>query len=304
MVPVPEKAAPAFNFVILPRPPPATSTADLTDTPAEPLIFSVSPKPPNEVTFREPFENDTYELYIQRALNSALSPTNSGVIIPLETEFESRSPQGRRKGERLWHVKAFRGSKEGYLYFLPTGVLWGFKKPVVFWRFEEVESVSYSSVLQRTFNLNVVGVRRRDDGVGGEEEEREEWEFAMIDQIDFEGIDAYVKRHGLNDASLAESRKAKRYNVNAVKGEEAGGEGAVDENAVDGETELEKAQRLERELQDAEDDEEEDYVVSGGESEGSGSESEEEVGDGGGGGDDEEGEEEDEEMNDELGDEE
>jgi len=97
----------------------------------------------------------------------------------------------------------------------------------------------------------------------------------MIDQADFAGIDAYVKRHGLQDASLAEARRAKKYNVNAPKGEEV----EADDQAA--ESELQKAQR---ELEDQEDEEEEDYDPgSEGESEGSGSSSEEDDEDGSGG---------------------
>jgi hypothetical protein len=89
----------------------------------------------------------------------------------------------------------------------------------------------------------------------------EEIEFSMLDQADFAGIDDYIKRHGLNDASLAAGRRAKRYGVNDPKVKDeangAGENGAVaaeDEDMEDGETELQKAERL---LQDEEDEEEE-----------------------------------------------
>jgi hypothetical protein len=117
-------------------------------------------------------------------------------------------------------------------------------------------------VLQRTFNLVVTA---REKGT-----EETEIEFAMVDQDDFAGIDAYVKRHGLNDASLAASRRAKVYNVNAPRGAaaaaavEAGAEEPAEMTSAniaevngEGETELQKAERL---LQDQEDDMEEDYV--------------------------------------------
>lgn len=93
----------------------------------------------------------------------------------------------------------------------------------------------------------------------------------MIDQADYAGIDAYIKKHGLQDASLAEARRAKKLNINGVKGEENDGEDA----AGDGEEESE-LQKAQRELEDQEDEEEEDYDPgSEGESEGSGSSSDE-----------------------------
>jgi hypothetical protein len=96
----------------------------------------------------------------------------------------------------------------------------------------------------------------------------------MIDQADFAGIDGYIKRHGLNDASMAAERRAKAYNVNkeSKKGDangEANGAAHTDDDDM---TELQKA---EQQLQDAEDEEEEDYEESGGDSDGSGEESDE-----------------------------
>jgi len=265
LVPVPEKATPQFNFILIPQ----------THSQSEPIIFTIPSKAPKHVSFREPTENDTYELYIERALNSALASTSHQVISPSSSDFESKSQQGRRKGERLWHVKAHRGSKEGYLYFLKTGILWGFKKPVFWLSFDRCRSVSYTSVLQRTFNMVVTAiVESVENGRAGAETE-EEIEFGMIDQVDFEGIDAYIKRHGLNDASLAEGRKAKKYNVNATAASGVGAGDIGDEGEEGGGPKMD-AQSLEKALQDAEDEEEEDYEVSGGESEGSGSDSEEE----------------------------
>jgi hypothetical protein len=137
---------------------------------------------------------------------------------------------------------------------------------LVFFAFENIESVSYTSVLQRTFNLNIA-VRP----TTGDENETQEFELSMIDQADYAGIDAYIKKHGLQDASLAEARRAKRYNINGVKAEEAVA-GTTEDNATE-ESELQRAQR---ELEDQEDEEEEDYDPgSEGESDGSGSSSEE-----------------------------
>lgn len=109
----------------------------------------------------------------------------------------------------------------------------------------------------------------------------------MLDQADFAGIDEYIKRHGLNDASMAADRRAKAFNVNKEK-KAADSNGTV-EGAEDGESELQKA---EQQLQDEEDEEEEDYVASGGESEGEGEYSDEEESEEYGDAEDEEGDEE------------
>lgn len=133
---------------------------------------------------------------------------------------------------------------------------------MLFFAFENIDSISYTSVLQRTFNLNVVA-----RAIGSEE--TQEFELSMIDQADFSGIDTYIKTHGLQDASLADARRAKRYNINGAKTEENTEADAQDAE----ESELQKAQR---EIEDQEDEDEEDYNPgSDGESEGSGSSSEE-----------------------------
>src|SRR5947199_101600 len=41
-----------------------------------------------------------------------------------------------------------------------------------------------------------------------------EIEFGMLDQADYSGINEYVQKHGLQDASMAAARRAKKLNVN------------------------------------------------------------------------------------------
>jgi hypothetical protein len=194
------------------------------------------------------------------------------------------------------HINGFRGSKDGFLFFLENGILWGFKKPLLFIPLNRIAAVSYTNILQITFNM-VVEVFPSD----GEEGGNEELEFGMLDQQDYGGIDDYVKANRLQDRSMAEQRKGKLQLAEnkAKKGAENGvaTDGANGEAGDDGLTELERAQRdLEQQAQDDEDEEEEDYDPgSDGESEGSGSSSDDDDDDdqedGEGGEDDEEDEE-------------
>lgn len=213
-------------------------------------------------------ENESYKDILLRILNNRLFKYRKdikGVTEPSEQEFTSELAQAHRKGEKAYHVKAFRGSKDGFLFFLSTGIVWGFKKPLAFFAFDAIESISYTSVLQRTFNLNIITRTSVTD--------TQEIEFSMVDQADFAGIDAYIKRHELQDASMAEQRRAKKYNVNKIKGEQDGEDNDAEPR------ELEKAQQeAHAALQDDEEDEEDDENFdpgSEGESEGSGSSSSE-----------------------------
>lgn len=230
---------------------------------------------------------DDYKTLFDWAIKARLKAAGKKDVKIVEADeklFHSVQRQPQRPNEKAVHVKAFRGSKDGYLFFLPTGIVWGFKKPLLFLPHERIAAVSYTSVLQRTFNLAVeVDVRVE----GQEEEGAEEFEFSMLDQEDFAGIDEFVKRHGLQDKSMAEQRKAKRLNVNVVKDEQGNVVGNVEAG------ELEKAAG-EVDQPDEEDEEEEDYDPgSEGESEGEGSSSsEEEEEHGEDGGDVEEGDDE------------
>lgn len=143
----------------------------------------------------------------------------------------------------------------GYLFFLSTGIFFGFKKPLIFFAFEVIESISYTSVLQRTFNLNIAISAAPGDDI-------QEFELSMIDQGDYAGIDAYIRKHGLQDASLADARRAKKFNVNGLKEEVPAADGMEQESEL---------QRAHRELEDQEEEDEEDYhPESDKESEGSG----------------------------------
>ncbi|KAJ5477187.1 Histone chaperone [Penicillium diatomitis] len=271
-LPVPEKTQKQFNFCIVPEfadgvtPPPEGMTA------FEPMVFMI-PDGPAKAAFDGSGQQvgneagDSGEALLRKILNQNLTTTS--VVRPDERQFVSAMSEAHRKNEKAYHVKAFRGSKEGYLFLLSTGILFAFKKPLLFFSFDTIDSVSYTSVLQRTFNLNILA--RPNGGSGDAEGETQEFEFSMIDQADFDGIDAYIKRHGLQDASLAEARRAKKYNVNGGNKGEDGAPGAGD--AGEEESELQKAQQ---EMEDLEDEDEEDYDPGSDDgSDGSGSSSEE-----------------------------
>lgn len=256
-LPIPEKAKRQWNFIVIPKNNDGVNAVPEGTTVPEQIVW----------TFQEPTNKELEagaeagpEAMAER-LGKFLAPFGKKVIFPIKEEFQSAIPQSHRKGEPGFHVKAFRGSKEGFLFLTSVGIIFGFKKPLLYFSFGSVESISYTSVLQRTFNLNVT------TNASGPEQKSQEIEFSMLDQADYTGIDQYIKHHGLNDASMAAQRKAQMYNVNGP----AEGEEEVAAAEADGETELEKAQRM---LEDEEDEDEEDYDPgSDGESEGSGTSS-------------------------------
>ena len=255
-LPVPDKAQAQYNFCIL---------SATVDGPApDQIVWTVPESIPKAGTFAGSTTSrpgESYRTLLTAVLNEALKPYKKRVIEPNKQEFASQVVQAHRKGESAYHIKAFRGSKDGFLFLLANGIFWGFKKPLEFFSFDNIDSVSYTSVLQRTFNLNVAARAATDA-------DPQEFEFSMIDQADFAGIDDYVKRHELQDASMAEQRRAKKLNINGLKAGEA------EQDGVDEEGELEKATREAEDLEDEEEDDENFDPGSEGESEGSGSSSE------------------------------
>ncbi|KAL8958970.1 MAG: hypothetical protein Q9193_004080, partial [Seirophora villosa] len=242
-VPVPEKAQPQWNFCIFPT----------EGEGHEQILFTI----PGGNVKGDTIHSDThfgpeesYKDVVMRMMNQKL---RRKISEPNEKEFASQVAQAYRKGEKAVHAKAFRGSKDGYLFLLPDGIIWGFKKPLAFFPFHAITSISYTSVLQRTFNLNITTSPDPNPDTAPTE-----IEFSMIDQADFAGIDAYIRRHGLHDASMAEQRRAKRMNVNGVNNNNnnMGGEGL--ENG-DGEGELQKAAREVEDMEDEEEEEDENF---------------------------------------------
>lgn len=302
--PIPEKSQLQHNYILFPRNTVLSSTKSFPPSDFEPLVFTIpasAPKPGIVGGYASQTAaqvSDSYTSLFHWAINSQLvSVGNDTQIVATDPRvFYSVVRQAHRPNERAVHVKAFRGSKDGYLFFLPNGILWGFKKPLLFLPLDRIVAISYTSVLQRTFNMvvevDVSPAQGQESSNPGQWVDNtmktEEIEFAMIDQEDYGGIDeTYVRRHGLQDRTMSDRRKAKRQLRENMKKGEGSAEGAAGEtngHAVvvgpdgatiqDDMTELEKA---EAGLEDEEDEEEEDYDPgSEGESEGEGESSEEE----------------------------
>ena len=265
-LPLPEKAQPQYAFCIFPTQnlgvTAVTGAANIPDQ----ISWTVSNTNPKPGIFSDDVKttsDESIKAVMIRILNKRLEKLNLQVIEPQDI-FSAKLPQVQSKGEVVVPVKAHQGNKEGFLFFLPTGIVWAFKKPLIFFAFGAIDSISYSSIVQRTFSLNIE-TRVAETGDGPKN-----FEFSIIDQTEFPGIDAYVKRHKLADASMAEQRRARKLNINGNKAEKGteneDGPGELEKAAI----EAEKAAVNDENEDDEEDDENFD-PGSEGESEGEGS---------------------------------
>ena len=112
-LPVPEKAKRQHNFVVLPvhgdgvNPVPE----ELKGAPPEPIVWTFE-----EATGKNIVEGeDPGPGPMAEAIHHCLIQAGTGktVVFPTADEFESAIPQSHRKGEKAFHVKGHRGSKEG-----------------------------------------------------------------------------------------------------------------------------------------------------------------------------------------------
>lgn len=111
-----------------------------------------------------------------------------------------------QNGLNSFLVQAHRGTKEGLLYFLPNHILFGFKKPILLFKSQDIDSISYSSITRVTFNVTLLL------------KNGERFEFSMIDQDEFASIDAYIKNRQVVDMSMSEELKAKPLTKNQESG--------------------------------------------------------------------------------------
>ncbi|RMZ79270.1 hypothetical protein DV737_g3481, partial [Chaetothyriales sp. CBS 132003] len=242
-LPVPEKPQKLFNYCFIPKPTAA----------AESIVFTLPAAPLKNATIAAEWPSHIPRPCAENPLEDLLATVSSsqglGLDKPDVNLFVSVFPEVQRKNEKAYHVKAHVGTKDGYLFFLSTGIFFGFKKPIKFIPLESIDSTSFVRPVSRTFGL---AITYSEDG-----KDSEEIEFDQIDNTEHAGINKYIQKHGIQDGSFSEARKAKllkkdKGGQSQRNGPDGEGEGDDD----DGRTELEKA---EQQLQDEEDEMEEDY---------------------------------------------
>jgi hypothetical protein len=110
-LPMPDKQARQMNFVLFPQ----SAVLERSGAVAEPILFVMNDAVHSGVVAPASLlaEGDTFITITQRALDTWLSGYGKRVVTPSAAEFASSIPQSHRKGEKAYHVRAHRGSKEG-----------------------------------------------------------------------------------------------------------------------------------------------------------------------------------------------
>lgn len=113
-LPVPEKAQRQTNFCVVPKYGDGVTPVPENTAVPDQMVFTI-PDGPAKAAFTgagQRVEGDENgEALLRRWLNDGISHIK--VIRPDEREFVSATPEAHRKGEKAYHVKAHRGSKDG-----------------------------------------------------------------------------------------------------------------------------------------------------------------------------------------------
>jgi hypothetical protein len=120
-LPVPEKAQRQFNFCIIPKNGDGVTTVPEGQPVPDTMVWTVPDGPPKAAFTGngQRIEGSEHgEALIRRMLDSGLGRTK--VIRPDDREFVSATPEAHRKGEKAYHVKAHKGSKDGMFFLCST----------------------------------------------------------------------------------------------------------------------------------------------------------------------------------------
>ncbi|KAF9978459.1 hypothetical protein BGZ73_002355 [Actinomortierella ambigua] len=140
----------------------------------------------------------------------------------------------------LPNFSAHLKSSQGTIYLLPKGILFAFKKPIIYLPANKIDAIGFHSIVSRTFDFEIVvsedATPEDCEGVppvnastaavssGGnsntsnnisnsshltKQQPRRTIGFGMVDTKEFAKLEEWIKRSGIRDRSMSEDLKAK-----------------------------------------------------------------------------------------------
>lgn len=207
-LPVPDRSGtPLFNLVFIPG-----GKAEEVISPPQPLVVTVPEEPAKNAYDGSLFlqgKDKNQFMYKDLVLLGC-----QGIALPISV------PDSETFGDQF-HVLAHKGAREGYLFFMNSEVIFGFKKPLLCMNTEDIESIFFTTITRLTFNVNFVLKSAPDEVL----------EFSLIDQTHYGEIAAFMERIAVKNESFDNKLKAKVFSKNqqadnslAVAQNEAGDE--------------------------------------------------------------------------------
>ncbi|KAG0027568.1 hypothetical protein BGZ82_008930 [Podila clonocystis] len=193
----------------------------------------------------------TLSYLLQRSAGAALYTSIDMVPLPTGSSYPNFSA----------HLK----SNQGTIYLLPTGMLFAFRKPVLFLPTRSIEAVGVHSVLSRTFDFEVVmdtAVATVEDLDGMPpvcKDGRMCVGFGMVDTKVFGKMEEWIAKSGIRDRSLSEDLKAKDKAPSSASKKRAA-EDEEEEGEEGGVSQSKKRQQTETNDDDSDDEEDADFA--------------------------------------------
>ncbi len=203
LLPTPGKSKAYYTFVLM-----STSAQLLNETkktkaetpPIEQIIFGV------EAISTTIIKTTEYSDRKPNALSTASTLPKAANTLPLLLTFAANLPPGfafydasrgsfrSRINKEDCCVTAYLRAKEGHLYFFREGVLFGEKKPCVWFKVQDMMSVRVVSATGKTASV-YIEITRHDSHPDSEDddEEGDTIEFGMIDGREMEAIGLWIQ---------------------------------------------------------------------------------------------------------------
>lgn len=181
-----------------------------TQKDADPLVFNVPHK--GDTLLKRPSGDAVLgeQQKIEALVHLLQTEARLNVITPDPRVYRSTgvsATTGKSIEGDKFYCDAYLKAKEGFLYFLPGGILYGFKKPTLYFPFSQIASTSFCSITQRTFDLAIV-LKEGGTPFGPASAVGSEIQFSMIEQSEFGGIEQCLQNSRINDQSMSEEHKA------------------------------------------------------------------------------------------------
>lgn len=203
LVDTPGKAKPHHTVVILPD----AGPAEKSEHPQ--VIFGVDANPTTvQITTKYPAPRQTHAkgaMPSKQLIHSlfAYFPQGEDGLVDL---YEPK-PVDFKSSSGSQSVDAHIAAKDGHVYFFNKGLLWGEKKPCMWFGVDDIESCETRSATGRSFSL-FVSTRVPGADEEEEEDEIETIEFSLIDAKESDAVGAWIAKHKAQFAAASASPSA------------------------------------------------------------------------------------------------
>jgi len=142
------------------------------------IVFNLNGEQPPKITWKD----NTSSLAKQTAALSPLHAVTNLVTTLLKVAVHTTEEAGFQSSKKNSYVTCHLKAKEGFLYFLPQGLLLGMKKPLLWIPVDKITATEFLNVTSKFFDLVI------------ETGQKSQVEFSCIDIHEYDCISAYLHK--------------------------------------------------------------------------------------------------------------